>query len=52
MEATGKDYRTSRGNVYIAPHCPFFALFLMFDQALAHDGFRCIITGMFNSGSL
>jgi len=24
----------------------------MFDQALARDGFRCIITGMFDSGLL
>ena len=28
-----------------------FAL-LMFDQALARDGYRCMITGMFDRGSL
>ena len=52
MEVTGKDYSTSRKKVCIAPHCPLFSLFLMLDQVLARDGFRCIITGMFNSGSL
>ena len=37
----------------IDPHCPFFAPFLMSDsQALVRDGFRCMITGMFDSGSL
>ena len=52
MEATGNDYRTSGRKVCIISHRPFFAPLLMFDQALARDGFRCIITGMFDSGSL
>ena len=46
MEVTSKDYRTSMGKVCIAPHCPFFTLFFMFDQAIDRDSFRCTITGV------
>jgi len=52
MEVTGKDYRASKRKVCIVSRRSFFALFLMFDQALARDGFRCIITGMINKKSL
>jgi len=52
MEATGKDYKTCRRKVRIVSHRPLFALILMFDQALARDGFRCTITGMINDMSL
>jgi len=52
MEVTGKDYKASKRKVCIVSRRSFFALFLMFDQALARDGFRCIITGMINETSL
>jgi len=48
MEATGNDYRSSGRKVCIVSHRSFFAPLLMFDQALARDGFRCIITSMIN----
>ena len=51
MEVTGKDYRTAKRKVRIVSHHSFFALLLMFDQALARDGFRCIITGMIDQKS-
>ena len=52
MEVTGKDYKASKRKMCIVSCCLFFALFLMFDQALARDGFRCMITGMINQKSL
>ena len=51
MEVTGKDYRTAKRKVRIVSHRSFFALLLIFDQALARDGFRCMITGMINRKS-
>ncbi|KAH0835410.1 hypothetical protein J3R83DRAFT_9030 [Lanmaoa asiatica] len=38
------------GNAYFAQ--PLSALFLVFNQALARDGYRCMVTGMFDSDSL
>jgi hypothetical protein len=49
METADKDCYGRK--VCIVSHRPFFSL-LMSDQALARDGFRCIITGIFDEESL
>ena len=51
MEATGKDYSTSRRKVCIFS-CHQSSTLLILDQALTRDGYRCMITGMFDDGSL
>ena len=52
MEADGKDYKTARRKVRISISCTFSSPTLILDQALARDGFRCILTGMFDDVSL
>lgn len=52
VEATGKDFETSKRKVRIfhAPRLP--VPLLTFDQALARDDFRCVISGWFDRTSI
>jgi hypothetical protein len=52
MEATGDDYETSGRKVRILCASCLPALLLTFDQALARDGFQCVVSGWFDRLSL
>jgi hypothetical protein len=45
VEATGKDYKTSRRKVRISTHYALSVPLFILDQALARNGFRCMTTG-------
>lgn len=44
MKLSGKDYRMAREKVHVFHPLRLFCSALMLGQALARDGFRCIIT--------
>lgn len=52
MEADSKDHKTARHKVRISTYYTFLNPPLILGQALARDGFQCVLTGMFNEVSL
>lgn len=52
VKADSKDHKTTRHEVHVLTYCAFSSPTLTLDQALARDGFRCVLTGMIDKTSL